>query len=774
MMNRYIFILIVSVLFVPLSLFAEDKDGEKTLTNISAAENSVIAKFSIGDSITFNTSFDSICGGFRERVIESGTKNIMYESFNSVKNENGEWVLKFYEDVVLEKGHTYTLEIEGHEVADMKSKATGKVSVIYIGDGEKIEPGEDTYEYSNIKYLLTEDTVELKSLRLDFVTVIFDGDVRFDTERSKIIDEDGKEYSFPNIMPIEKYDYYWQFYIPLELMAQSTSHLTLRIYTTDLAGRAVKGNRGKGENSYYELYCKCEFGFPVLSVSPEEGRFKSLENFTFSNAQGIEVRHGENEIRLLSSNGEIIASFLASEYETGADNLSFTYSLEEVLDSVGHYTLVVPDSTFSIGTKMVGNKMTSVAYEISDKWPYVESIDPDDGSEVESLSKIIITFNDIALPVYDNQHNITVTNASDSIITFAKATIDENREDVNQCMIVLDRPIVEPGEYHLNISAAVFRIGQSGDNTSKEMIFKYTVFGPPDPVYDYYTNAKVDDKNKLERLEIVFPSFAYVELVDGRTIQYRYVEIKDSMNNETIAIGKLRGGSHQNELYVDSLQYIDSLKADLGDKLIEGKYWLHVPANTIIFGNEIYDKELELEINFDLVYVVDVSIGEDDNQKLEKVDIIFKAFKVVDLTDSDNGVYHDVTITDKENKVIATAQLGKGLYLNNHLFIDNIFTTDDLKDELGDKLGEGKYLLHVPAGTLVLDGEPYNKEFVLAFGFVPQIIDGQFANTAQANSRVRVYNAQGMLSRDVKDPETALRGLHRGMYIINGKKILIK
>ena len=607
-MNRYIFSLMMVVMLWPSSLFADGKDEEPRLTNISAAEDSLIAKFSIGDTITFNTSFDSICGGFRERIIESGTKNIMYEAFNSVKNEKGEWVLKFYEDVILQKDHSYTLEIEGHEVADSKSKAVGKVSIIYRGDGVKPQDFIDDYEYSNIQYMsfTKQDGEELNNYRANFVAIQFSDEVKIVTDKCKILDGDGNEHAFETIYRIDNLQGYWyQFDIPLQLMLQSTDSIILHIYATDMSGRAVKGNLKKGEynvkggNDHYVLRYKCELGYPALTISPMEGSYKSLKDFTFSNAQGIEIAEPESEIALTSSDGAVVASFKAEDLKKGEDNLSFSYSLEQAIDIEGKYTLLVPENTFDLGTKMIGNKTTSIAYEIGDKLPpMLESIDPADGSEVESLSRFVITFIENAVPEYFNTQKISLTNDEGSLITYAKATIDENRENDGQCIIVLDNPVTEPGNYHLNIPANAFALGQWGDHLSQEMTFDYKVIGPPDLALDYSVYAIADEDNKLEKAEIIFPSFGYVDMVDSWNIPSRDVKLTDAQNKE-IAVGKLRLGGYQNQLLLYSIQTIDSLKEELGEKLGTGKYLLHVPAGILIFVNEVYDKELVIEIDFD-------------------------------------------------------------------------------------------------------------------------------------------------------------------------------
>ena len=101
--------------------------------------------------------------------------------------------------------------------------------------------------------------------------------------------------------------------------------------------------------------------------------------------------------------------------------------------------------------------------------------------------------------------------------------------------------------------------------------------------------------------------------------------------------------------------------------------------------------------------------------------------------------------------------------------VDNIRTADGKKE----KLSYGDYWLHVPADVMIFEDETYDLEFVRKFTFSPEDAY-KLANASKTNGRVRVYNAQGILTRDEKDTETALRVLRRGIYIINGKKFIVK
>ena len=125
----------------------------------------------------------------------------------------------------------------------------------------------------------------------------------------------------------------------------------------------------------------------------------------------------------------------------------------------------------------------------------------------------------------------------------------------------------------------------------------------------------------------------------------------------------------------------------------------------------------------------------------------------------DVKLYEDETL----NNEVATAFLKLGT-TNTALEVDSI----------QPQLSKGKYFLHIPDSILLMNDVLYEKELVLEINFDPATTTAQYANASQNKDRVRVYNAQGMLARDEKDPEKALRGLRRGLYFINGRKILIK
>lgn len=614
-MKRYLYPLLTALFLLPLSIYADDKGTDYVLTNITPEENSVLDGFSKGDSITFNTNFDAICGGFYERIVDNESKTVLYSAFNSVKNDKGEWVLKFYEDVKLYQGHTYSLEIEGHEVADSKSGVVGKVSVNYVGNtiGDDDDEDDSGYEYSDVKYVYISplDGDEMDNLRLNFLVAEYSGNVKIDRERSIIIDEDGITYPFQNFIPINQREDIWQMFIPLEILQRSTSHFKVHIYTRDLQDRVVKGNKGKGENSYYELTYRCYFGYPQIAVSPSEGKRNYLSDFTFSCDGGIDIKDDSKEIYLLGENkSTIIQTIKGSDLMVSDSNSNaYFYQLEDSIKTEGVYYMHVPEGFFALGYKSLDNRDTWVRYDIVNKQGfYGVTLDPAEGSELTKLSTISITFDDwdVVVPYYGNPEKITVTNEAGEIVTYGSASFDENRSQNNICIIKLNSTIKTPGEYTLNIPANAFFLGRNAESTSIPMYFGYTIVEEPDMALNADIYTEMDESHALRRIHLAFNDFNIVTLKQNDA-EATLVDATGQM----VAKGILTLASGKRNLKVDiEPEY---------QVTAPGDYTLIIPSGVIMFNSVVYNKELQLLVPFDPTSDIQLAAADNDNQEWVKV-----------------------------------------------------------------------------------------------------------------------------------------------------------
>ena len=639
-MKRFFHAAFIFFFLFPISLIANVDELIDDIDSVIVfpQNNSVLEGFSKGDSIVFKTCFDSICGGFYERLVNDNGDYI-YETFNSVKTDSGAWLLKFYDDVVLQKGHTYTLEIVGHEAADLKSPITGKVKINYVGNGQEQQDDDyDDYEYSNIKYVSfsPENLTEYSNLRLNFVICDFTGDVNIDMDRSIIIDENNNEWHFLNDISINGSKRSWQLFIPLEVLQNSTSGFKIHIYAKDLGGRAVKGNMGKGINSYYELYYKCEIGYPKLTIMPVEGRVSNLSKFYFSHNNGIVVKGDENHdfsqdyqmLLLGQDKTTVIDSFKPNELVLSETNSNvFYYQMEDTLKTEGIYYLYIPKGVFSISEKMLDNKEVWIKYELVDRMGlYGIIVDPEDGSEVTRLSKINITFNQDATPYYLNPQRITVTNEVGDTVAYAHAMKDENRTNPGQCYIQLDEPVKEAGQYRVNIPEGSFYLGFGYTNASLEMYLDYTIPGVPDPILNPDVIAQSDAEGALERIIIHFNNLYHVGLVENDTFEEYPISLKDSLDNE-VASCLIRLGRSNIEYLVDSFS----------EKItIPNNYFLHIQPNILTFNRVPYTEELILKVPFDPTTGIEYAISSFPEQsvrvynlqgmlvRMGKTDMVFK------------------------------------------------------------------------------------------------------------------------------------------------------
>lgn len=593
-MKKY-FSLLAIMLFSFLGNLCADENNYQLLS-ITPENNSTVEKFNEGDKITFSTNFDDDCGGFKVSIIDKYRQDnnmegsLVYKTFvASRKNATSPWTVTFYQPLSFMKGHTYIVQMEGHEAADENSPVVATVQALYKGDGTEF-----TYSDATLTNIAPEASSTFNDADKNYVFLTFSKEVNIDKERSCIICSDGSQAKieyFGNPYS-EKGKTIWQLNVPKTVLLQSTGEFKLQIYAKDLDGQVVKGNKGLDENSYNEIIYKCDLGYPSVSVFPNEGKVTKLSTFNFSYDQDIRVINPEAILNLYNSDkSNVIYSFTANDLHKSADDENvLTYTLPDVLTTQGSYVLSIPEGVFGLGngTSMLNNRAMEISYSITDRMEeYDVTITPADNSQVSSLYKFVITLNkwDAAIPFYRNKEKITLTDSEGNIITEGEASIDENRTKANQCIITLNKEISTSGSYRLNIPANAFIVDHTGNYYSDAMYFEYTVNELPAPTIKANIVPVKSENNELEKLQINFVDYSFVKVVDKNA----RIIIKDAAGN-TVSSGRLSDGETWSRLNV----------IIVGDPITtDGTYFVHFPAQSICLGNQTYDKELVLEFVYD-------------------------------------------------------------------------------------------------------------------------------------------------------------------------------
>ena len=579
------------MLFPLLSVAANEEEGYK-LINIEPADSSVLVGFYKGDSIIFTTNTDSIFGGFNVEIWDANSNSIVYSDFTVNKTKEGQWMLFFYENLYFLKGHTYQVELTGHEGSSSKSAAIAKFIVTYQGNGTNIGEEDDTdYEYSNIKYerFSPVDGSPFDNEIRNDVTVYFSGDAIIDANRCFILDEDSIVHKFETISR-SNINNAWELIISKDFLASCTSHFSVNIYAKDKGGRMIKGNKGKGLNSHYELTYLCDYGYPKVAVTPRGGNLRKLSKLVFGNKDGISILNENNNITLFEEDKTTeLITINSSNLEENDSLAIFTYSFPDTLKTEGTYYLHIPENTFALGHKLLPNRDNWVKYQIVDRLGmYGVTIDPDDGSLLPSLTRINITFNnwDAVGPYYQNRDTITVTDEKGDTIAFASADYDRERTQKNQCFIKMKTPVTKTGHYYVNVPAKAFILGSDARNMSEAMYFEFDVEEPPLVVPEFAVNTMLDDDYALRHILVQFPEYVYVFYKERET-----VAVLTNTKGEEVAKGIMMLGRYWNELCItlDDEYHINTAN----------DFVLILPANSITMDGKEYKADLEIPVHYD-------------------------------------------------------------------------------------------------------------------------------------------------------------------------------
>ena len=228
------------------------------------------------------------------------------------------------------------------------------------------------------------------------------------------------------------------------------------------------------------------------TLTPASGStVKSIENVTVTFkglADGIDAHinpsNAAQYISITSADGDVYkpTSFKAG-IGSGFDNLDLTFP---TITKAGTYTLTIDEGvvkdyeqaeTADEGEQYSVNGKITATYTIAQTYMNVWTLDPASGSELTSISKIIIAF-----PETENRNGIDEYGSPENNITLAcgdkvyKPVSARLLDDYYRAEITFET-ITEPGEYTLHIPADVYKEFDTYENESAnpEIYAFYTI-----------------------------------------------------------------------------------------------------------------------------------------------------------------------------------------------------------------------------------------------------------------------------------------------------------
>ncbi len=308
--------------------------------------------------------------------------------------------------------------------------------------------------------------------------------------------------------------------------------------------------------------------------------------------------------------------------------------------------------------------------------------------------------------------------------------------------------------------------GNTGEKETSYLRFEYlTPFGIPDFTTEPASGSDVDT------LEVV-RAFYEGGIAPSYNVPNDSVVVYDSEGNAVATLADAVPYIPEDEL--ENFDYLPvEVVLTLNTAITEsGTYRLHIPEGFFILGSDTANVNSKAA---ELVYNVVSHGGQSLTVEPADGSAVASLHEFVFTCGEGIGANPDGTepieLKDGNGETVASA---------TSLNTDFVFAEDDPEGmPVGSKVtldkevtAGGTYTLHVPAGFFLTgeNGDVLSEEMTLTYTVNPTHIGGVAADGAEG---VTVYTVDGRLVLK-SDDASGLKGLKKGVYIVNGKKTLVK
>ena len=468
----------------------------------------------------------------------------------------------------------------------------------------------------------------------------------------------------------------------------------------------------------------------------------------------------------ISVNGETVGNAYMGFVNNNERNLVF-YTNNDDLTAPGEYIVTIPAGALTVEGTSNTEAITAVYTIEANYFKGAEFIEPVPG--------VVTSLGDFRVYLPNKGGKNADVNASLITISNGETTVNANTGfNYSEGFVFYADEITAPGVYTVTVPAGAVTV--DGKANTEAIVAEYTIEAPAKPELDLSYTVTPESGSEIELPATV--TFIYTDEV----ALYQLVEsgegvvaLYDESGNK-VADYDLGGlfDEPANEFYVNITS----------TDLTAGEYTLVIPAGVIEFNDVNYTEVYGVNPEMTVKYVVK---GEDTpTPPVEGFDYVVTPEPGSTLDETTT-----VTLTYAEN--IMVYPVGDNFDSNNFAVLLNEegeevanFNVDFWNDNydvylasvtvtLG-KLYSGKYTLHIPAGTIEYDNHDgevlaLNEDINVEYNIV-NIEDGVEAIFGDA-AEFTVYDLNGNLLVKNGD-KNALENLSNGVYVINGKKVILR
>ncbi|MDE6027193.1 MAG: hypothetical protein K2G23_03925, partial [Muribaculaceae bacterium] len=497
---------------------------------------------------------------------------------------------------------------------------------------------------------------------------------------------------------------------------------------------------GGAYTAAYKGTVKVEGIAPSYTLSPAPGVAKNLSVFTVTFSEATEIAENENAVITLAGpeyNGN------ATEVRVVGNSSTIQFKSPA---TEGEYTLTIPAGAFTLDGDVESMEIVA-KYTLKTGWILV----PKPGTTVDSLNEFVVSFPEAtSVEFVGSQNSFVLGNLAQTYAAPGFDCVQDVTASVPTFKITLLETAQKPvnGDYSFMIEEGAFNV--DGED-SPEIYAEYTLDAPVSLEYELNPNngtiilsdwgimfavmfdetanvtepAKSDVKITIAGTEV--PEDAFETMAEGNMLMFMITN--DEYNKEGTLKLEIKAGAFKVE------------KED--SPAIEGEWEVTLPKTFVVeisSADGVTDGNSVSDLGKLYLYYPEATSVE-----------IFNEFGA---SLRDTGYSYSAT-----GKIEIVEPETRAAGVKVAITFDPAPTT------------EGNYVLSVREGTLVLDGIYDSPEISETYIFDKQT--GIWNIYADANGNVTVFTIDGkVVLKNV--PATRLRELENGIYIINGKKTVVK
>ena len=588
------------------------------------------------------------------------------------------------------------------------------------------------------------------------------------------------------------------------------AELAISIYARDLDGYQLKGDFGEESESCFTAAWLCDLGGKAIAmVSPTAGEsLDRLSEIVVKSENGEPMSWSWNsEAEVVNIQNETIGYLVYEPSEDGEDSASKEFRFTKWRDDdwniasidlvkEGSYSVVFGPGCFVFGDQFesIFSRSLTSAFSITGNPddtpddPVVDpseqevfnytSVQPESGSTVTSLEVITLKYPEFANT--NGKDAIVYNKADQSVVSDVQILSDD--DDWTLINLELIDPVKVAGEYEIVIPGRAicndeyFETNGEKGICSPEFRLTYTVDpnGADDPVDPQealeYSSVYPEMGSELESLDTIVLTFAEPVTCEDFTVEVYSV----GRNVVTTGIGRTD--------YMEPNRIV----IDFNEPVVEdGTYEVVIPNHVIVNGDYFESEGEEGLCNpeYHLYYTV-VSNGSDDPVD-PSVQEVFNYTSV----DPESGS----TISELSHISLIFPDVVMTWNTTGYVYKADAVDSDPVAEAViaWDMMDE--YLINVNLNTPVAEAGAYvvviparsicDEAFFLSEGkngiCNPEIRldytvgNGSGVNVVDGSELVDVYDVQGRLVLH-NASSAAIKSLSKGIYVVGGKKLVVK